>query len=250
MTENSYKTFLAALLLAFPVGSMAAAGGPELMPFQPDVGNTASVQRGARNFVNYCLGCHSMKYVRYKTMGQDLHLTEDQVVDNLMFTGEKPHDHMNIAMDPGDSERWFGRTPPDASLLARSRGPQWIYSYLKGYYVDPERALGVNNLYLKGVSMPHVLAELEGTKRAVFAQTEDADGVSHEAFSHFEPVTAGSMTAVEYDRFVGDLVNFMVYAGEPKQLERQRWGVYVMLFLVIFFIFTYLLKQEYWKDVH
>jgi len=239
---------LVLLVLASPV-AFGATEGPRLEHANNDVSNIASLQRGARNFVNYCLGCHSAKYVRYNRLGEDLGLTEQQVRDNLMFTGERPFDTIQIAMDPADAKRWFGVQPPDLSLIARSRGPDYIYSFLKSFYLDPSRPTGVNNLVLPGAAMPHVLWELQGYQKAVYEGETDAAGNMHKTFTGFETVRPGTMSSEEYDGFVRDVVNFLDYVGEPMQLERRKIGVRVIGFLVVFFLFAYLLKREYWKDV-
>jgi ubiquinol-cytochrome c reductase cytochrome c1 subunit len=236
------------LVLASPAAFAAGAGGV-IEHANNDVSNIASLQRGARNFVNYCLGCHSAKYVRYNRLGIDLGLTDQQLLDNLMFTGERPFDTMQIAMDPADAKRWFGVQPPDLSLIARSRGPDYIYSFLRSFYLDPGRPTGVNNLVLPGAAMPHVLWELQGYQKAVYEGETDAAGNMHKRFAGFEMARPGTMSGEEYDAFVRDIVNFLDYVGEPMQLERRKIGVRVIGFLIVFFLFAYLLKREYWKDV-
>lgn len=240
-----------ACLLALLPGVVAAAGGSAyIQPVSVDISNEAALQRGAKYFVNYCLGCHSAQYVRYNRLAMDLGLTEDQLTENLMFTGERPFDTMDISMPAQDSANWFGRTPPDLSLVARARGESWLYSFLKSFYVDPTKPTGTNNLVLTGASMPHVLWELQGVQRARFLQETDALGNVHEVFDGFEIVTPGSMDAQEYDTMVRDLVTFLSYIGEPIQLERRALGVKVILFLLLFLLFAVLLKKEIWKDVH
>lgn len=250
------KTLLALLgvalstALTVPAVGMAAAGGAELQAAQNDVTNKASLQRGARNFVNYCLGCHSAKYVRYNRLGEDLGLTEGQVMENLMFTGERPHDTMSITMRPEDSERWFGRTPPDLSLMARARGTDYIYTFLKSFYVDESRPNGTNNLVLPMTAMPHVLWELQGYQQAVYDGKSDAENNAvHKEFKGFDLVQKGTMTPEEFDQFVRDTVNFLDYIAEPMQIERRNLGMRVLGFLFVFFLFAYFLKKEYWKDV-
>lgn len=211
-----------------------------------DVSDTASLQRGAKYFVNYCLGCHSAQYVRYNRLAEDLGIDEDQI-QSLMFTGERPFDTMTIAMQPEDAIRWFGIAPPDLSLIARSRGTDYLYSFLRGFYADEASRTGANNLVLADTSMPHVLWELQGTRRAVFEV--DAEQGGAEVFSHFEPVTEGALTESEYDSAVRDIVNFLDYIGEPFQLQRKALGVKVIAFLLLFLVLAYLLKREIWKDV-
>ena len=180
-----------AAALARCAGASEAPGGV-IKPARNDVTNLASLQRGARNFVNYCMGCHSAQYVRYSRLGDDLGLSEQQVIENLMFTGERIHDTMQISMRPEDAARWFGTTPPDLSLIARSRGPDYIYSFLKSFYVDPSRPTGVNNLVLPGTAMPHVLWELQGLQEAVYDGESDAEhNAVHKRFKEFELVAAG-----------------------------------------------------------
>ncbi|HEU4485930.1 MAG TPA: cytochrome c1 [Povalibacter sp.] len=234
---------------AVPALSSASEGGG-LQVAHNDVANVASLQRGARNFVNYCLGCHSAKYVRYNRLGTDLGLSEAQVMKNLMFTGERPYDTMKIAMRADDAAHWFGRTPPDLSLISRARGPDYIYSFLKSFYLDPSRPTGVNNTVLPGAAMPHVLWELQGYQKAVYEGESDAQHTAvHRVFKGFELAQKGSLSPQEYDQFVRDTVNFLDYIGEPMQLKRQSLGLKVLGFLLVFFLFAYFLKKEYWKDV-
>lgn len=252
MLTNKKNVFAAlAAVAAFGVaGSAIAAGGAvHLEKANNDVSNIASLQRGARNVVNYCFGCHSAQYVRYNRVAADLGLTEQQVIDNLMFTGERPSDHMKIAMNPKDAQRWFGRTPPDLSLIARAKGTDYIYTFLKSFYVDPSRPTGMNNTVLPNASMPHVLWELQGTQQAVYEGVTDAKGDVQKHFKGFELVQKGQLSPEEFDRFVRDTVNFLDYIGEPMQRERVSIGIGVMFFLFVFFGFMYFLKKEYWKDV-
>ncbi|MEL7297558.1 MAG: cytochrome c1 [Pseudomonadota bacterium] len=241
---------LAALALGLTGAAFAAGGGAKLDAANNDVGNSASLQRGARNFMNYCSGCHSAKYVRYNTLGDALGLSEDQLIENLMFNAEKTHETINVSMRPGYAGNWFGQVPPDLSLIARSLGPDHIYTFLRSYYVDEKSATGWGNS-LKTVSMPHVLWELEGMKAKVEHhagdEAEEADHGDDEV--EFETISAGSLSAEEYDQFVRDTVNFLAFIAEPVQLKRQRYGVWVMAFLLIFGLLSYGLKKEIWKDV-
>jgi ubiquinol-cytochrome c reductase cytochrome c1 subunit len=236
---------LAAGLLS---GGIAAAdeGGMELQHSNTDINNVESLQRGARNFMNYCSGCHSLKYLRYNRMGTDLHIPDTELVKNLMFTTDKVFDGVNIAMSKTDSEGWFGKQPPDLSLMARERGVDYIYSFLKGFYVDHARIWGVNNLYLPNVAMPDVLASLQGLQKPVFKP----DASARMVLVDVESMSPGAMKPEEYDQFVRDIANFLDYAGEPVKAKRQSMGVFITLFLLVFFVFAYLLKKEYWKDVH
>jgi ubiquinol-cytochrome c reductase cytochrome c1 subunit len=241
------KLFVALALAAPAV--YASGGGEGLERARNDVGNTASLQRGARNFVNYCLGCHTAKYVRYNRMAEDLGISEQQLIGNLMFTGERPFDTIQNGMNPEDAKRWFGVLPPDLSLIARSRGTDKVYSFLRSFYVDPSKATGVNNLVLPGTAMPHVLWELQGSQDIVWEGRMDAQGNASKHFKEFKSLTPGKLSPEEYDAFVRDTVNFLDYIAEPIQLERQSLGYRVIAFLVFFTLLAYLLKKEYWKDV-
>jgi ubiquinol-cytochrome c reductase cytochrome c1 subunit len=229
-------------------GGIAAAdeGGMDLQHSGTDISNVDSLQRGARNFMNYCSGCHSLTYLRYNRIGADLHIPDTELVKNLMFTTDKVFDGVNIAMSKTDSENWFGKQPPDLSLMARERGVDYIYSFLKGFYVDHARIWGVNNLYLPNVAMPDVLASLQGLQKPVFKPDSSARMVLVDV----ELMSPGAMKPEEYDQFVRDIANFLDYAGEPVKAKRQSMGVFITLFLLVFFVFAYLLKKEYWKDVH
>ena len=241
---------LAALLLAAPGLAAAAAPAVPLQSANVDVGNQASLQRGARLYMNYCLGCHSLQYVRYNTLAEGLGLTDDQVAENLRFTGERPHDQIRIAMPGSDAAGWFGLAPPDLSLVARSRGTNWVYTFLKSFYADPaSRTTGANNKVLEGTAMPHVLWELQGVQEAVYRQEVGRDGTSRQVFDRLELVTPGQLTPAEYDQAARDLTAFLSWAGEPMQLERQRLGIKVLLFLLVLLIFSYLFYKELWKEV-
>jgi ubiquinol-cytochrome c reductase cytochrome c1 subunit len=210
-----------------------------------DVENKASLQRGARNFANYCLGCHSLKYERWSRMAKDLDIPEDLLQKDIMPPGDKPAQYILTSMPATDSEAWFGKTPPDLSLIARSRGKDYLYQLWTTYYVDPTRPTGSNNLRLPSVAMPDVLSELEGLKRAVY-KTEGNEQV----FDHFEMIAPGRLSTAEYEAFVRDTVNFLDYVGEPTQSARRSLGIWVVLFLLLFTWLAWLMKKEYWKDVH
>lgn len=227
-------------------GGASAQHGAELDHANNNVSNTASLQRGARNFVNYCLGCHSAKYVRYNRLGEDLQLSEDQLLENLMFTGERPFDTMSIAMEPADAARWFGIAPPDLSLIARSRGTDYLYTFLRSFYVDESSPTGVDNAVLAGTAMPHVLWELQGIQEAVYEEDPEHPGEEHMVLELSEP---GSMSEDQYDEFVRDIVNFLDYIGEPMQLQRKSLGIRVIAFLLVLLLISYMLKKEIWKDV-
>jgi ubiquinol-cytochrome c reductase cytochrome c1 subunit len=244
------RTKLLALLAAtIPLAALAAGGGAHLEHANNDVTNTASLQRGAANFVNYCLGCHSAQYVRYNRLAADIGLTEEQLVENLMFTGERPHDTMRSAMNADDAKRWFGVQPPDLTLIARSRGTDYVYTFLKSFYLDPAKATGVNNLALPGTAMPHVLWTLQGYQEAVWEGEMDEQGVAQKHFKEFALASPGSMTTEEFDEFVRDTVNFLEYIAEPAQMQRRSLGFPVIAFLIVFTLIAWALKKEFWKDV-
>ena len=244
------KYLLSVLLLVAPALVAASGGGIHLDKANIDPTNKESLQRGARTFVNYCMGCHSAKYQRYNRLGRDLGISDEDIIDNLMFTGERTGDLMDIAMTKEMGKKWFGAAPPDLTLVARVRGTDWLYTYLRTFYQDDSRPFGVNNRVFSKVGMPNVLWELQGTQKAVYETVVDDDGHEHQVLEGVELEEAGSQTPAEFDRTVRDLVNFLDYMGEPIKLERQSLGIKVMLFLFVFFIIAYLLKKEYWKDIH
>lgn len=219
-----------------------------------EVSNRASLQRGARNFLGYCSGCHSLKYVRYSRVAEDLEIPEAQLAE-LMLPGDKPADYILTSMPAADATAWFGKEPPDLSLIVRARGgADHIYQFLKTFYADPSKPTGSNNLILDGTAMPNVLSELEGVKKAVYREetTTGEDGKPHteRVFDKFELIVPGRMSEGDYDAFVRDTVNFLDYASEPAQVKRRHLGVFVVLFLIAFTWLAMLLKKEYWKDVH
>lgn len=221
---------------------------------QNEVTNIASLQRGARNFMGYCSGCHSLKYLRYSRMAEDLDIPPEQLEQYLLLPGDKPADYIKTTMPAADAEAWFGKAPPDLSLIARSRGTDYLYQFLKTFYADASKPTGVDNLRLAGTAMPHVLSELEGVKKAVFRSVErkgeDGNPITEQEFEKFEIVVPGRLSEADYDTFVRDTVNFLDYVGEPNQAKRRALGVWVVLFLIAFTWLTMLLKKEYWKDVH
>ena len=248
LTNKTFKIVLLAAALACGA-ARASEGGVELLHAGNDVSNVASLQRGARNFVNYCMGCHSAKFVRYNRLAADLGLTEQQVRDNLMFTGERISDVMQSAMSAADGERWFGVAPPDLSLIARSKSPDYIFTFLKSFHLYPKRPTGSNYLVLEGAAMPNVLAGLQGLQKTVYEGESDKDGHVQKRFKGFESVGKGSMTPEQFDEFTRDTVNFLEYIAEPVQMKRRNLGVSVTLFLLVFWGLAYFLKKEYWKDV-
>lgn len=242
------RLIIAFVLFLAPAFALAAGGSVHLEEANIDLADKESLQRGAKTFVNYCMGCHSLQYMRYNRMGEDLGLDEVQVRQSFIFNDAKPGDLMVSAMRPEDGEKWFGTAVPDLTLVTRWRSPDWVYTYLKSFYADESRPYGVNNAVFPEVGMPHVLAGLQGLQKAVYAQAEGQE--SHGALEGFDLVQAGTMSPEEYDGMVRDLTNFLAYAGEPMKLERQRLGIYVLLFLGVLFILAYALKKEFWKDVH
>ena len=233
---------------ALSLGVASAEEGEGLPHAGADINNIESLQRGARNFMNYCSGCHSLKYVRYNRIAKDLEIPEPELQANLMFTSEKSFDTVNSSM-PADAEAWFGKQPPDLSLMARARSVDYIFGFLKGFYVDKARPWGVNNLVLPGTAMPAVLSSLQGLQKPVFKNEPDAHGANM-VLTGAEPMTAGALKPEEYDQFARDIANFLDYAGEPIKAKRESMGIFVILFLLVFFAFAYMLKKEYWKDVH
>ena len=215
------KKLIIAFLMAFSSAAMAAGGNVKLDSANIDLADQASLQRGAKLYVNYCIGCHSLQFQRYQRMADDIGLTHDEVKENMMFAGGKIGDHMTSALDKEAAANWFGTAPPDLSVISRSRGVDWIYTYLRSFVPDEKRPFGVNNTVFKDVGMPHVMQNVQD-----------------------------SMSEEEFDGAMRDLTNFLSYVGEPIQLERKRLGVYVIAFLVFFTVLAYLMKKEYWKDVH
>ena len=245
------KRLLLIAVALLPAGVALAQEGGEI-PLKhagTDITDIKSLQRGARDFMNYCSGCHSLKYLRYNRMAEDLKIPDVELEHNLMFTSGKAFDGIDSAM-PADAAAWFGKQPPDLSLMARERGIDYLYSYMKGFYVDRTRMWGVNNVYLPGVAMPHVLASLQGLQEPVYKNEPDASGNAHMVLVDVKLTTPGSLSEQEYDVFCRDIANFLDYAGEPVKAKRQSLGIFVTLFLLVGFLFAYLLKKEYWKDVH
>lgn len=241
--------WLAAAALGLAAAAGAATTGWPLQKAGTDVASLASLQHGARNFVNYCLGCHSLQYMRYSQIGDDLALTEQDLRDNLMFTGERVYDPMRSSMPPEQARIWFGNAPPDLSLIARSRGVDYVYTFLKSFYADPTRPTGANNAVLPNTVMPDVLAALQGEQRARHEERPGPDGKAVQHLVALEPGAPGEMTAEDFDDFVRDTVAFLEYVSEPAKAERMSLGVWVVLFLLMFTGFAYLLYKEYWKDV-
>ena len=229
---------------------VSATSESKLMHMDVDLSDQQSLQRGAKIFVNYCLSCHSAAYMRYNRMGEDLEISDDILKENLMFGADKVGDVMSISMRHEDSINYFGVAPPDLSVIARSRGPDWLYTYFQTFYVDDSRPFGVNNLVYKDVAMPHVLWELQGMQRLLHLEETGSVYYNPNYKNSLELVTAGKQTEKEYDRTVRDLVNYLVYIGEPIKLKRTKIGVWVMFYLFIFLVVAYMLKKDYWRDIH
>jgi len=244
------KKLLIALVALLPNLVFASGAAVHLDKANYDLTDKASLQNGAKLFMNYCSACHSTAHQRYQRVATDLGIPDQLMKDNLIFTNSKIGELMKNSMDKKDAAKWFGNAPLDLTLEARLRGPDWIYTYLRSFYKDPARPFGVNNVVFKDVGMPHVLEELQGIPTAVFETTVDENGVEHHQVVALESVESGEMSSDEYDRAVLDLVNFLVYSGEPNKLERQSLGFWVIGFLIILFVLSYLLKKEYWRDIH
>jgi ubiquinol-cytochrome c reductase cytochrome c1 subunit len=218
-----------------------------------EIANLPSLQRGARHFMDYCSGCHSLKYIRYSRVAEDLKISDALRDAYLVKPGEKFSDYIKAPMPAADAQEWFGKPPPDLSLVARSRGSDWVFNFLTTFYADPaSRQTGVNNLQLPGTAMPHVLASVQGVQEAEWEgveHKEDGKAVVTAQFKSFAPGVVGSLTSAQYDEFARDLVNFLQYVSDPSQVERQSIGIWVVLFLLMFTGIAYMLKKEYWKDV-
>ena len=267
MRAHAMRALAAVVLgLAFAAPAAASTGAALPYTFNPDTDNIQSMQRGARNYMNYCAGCHSMRHLRYARLAKDLDIPEGLVEQHLMFTSDKIGDPILSRM-PVESAKWFGQQPPDLTVETRKRGPEWVYNYLLTFYVDPTRPTGVNNLVLPGASMPHVLWELQGwqvkpadvhAEGAVQGDAETAHGAQdsghgapgHKRGSGLVLAQPGTLTPEEYRKFVADTVNFMAYAAEPGKTGRIKTGIGVMLFLFALTVLSFLLKKEYWYDVH
>jgi ubiquinol-cytochrome c reductase cytochrome c1 subunit len=239
------------LLMMVATGTNAASGEAAVLDhIETDVTNIPGLQRGAKYFINYCYGCHSIKYLRYTRLMKDLELTEEQVTDNMIFSGAKVSTMMTTSMRPADSSRFFGTPPPDLSLVARARGTDWVYTYLRSFYPDKSRPSGWNNTRFKDVSMPNPLWELQGTREPIFETHVDARGDQVEVHTGWTQVSPGLMTEHELDQVVQDLTVFLEYASEPAKIKRKTIGTWVLLYLVFFTFLAYLLKVNYWRDVH
>lgn len=248
MTSNLVSratVFVAGLLLS--ASAWAAPGYANLQQSGTDLEDRASLQRGAALYMNYCSGCHSLQYLRYARIGQDLGLSEDDVLQNLVFTGAKIGDHVIAPMSAKRGLEAFGKAPPDLTLITRVRGSDWVYTYLKSFYLDESRPLGWNNTLFPNASMPNPLWEMQGLQQPVFGKKTETGELPVEGFTISQ---AGTQDARRFDQTVRDITAFLEYAGEPVAVKRQAMGVWVLLFLVFFTFIAWLLKNEYWRDVH
>jgi len=250
------KSLISIILLGFSSLVMAAGSSVPLDKAPGDLTDNESLKRGAQAFADNCLSCHAADYMRYNRIGKDLGWSDIEISDKLINTrsadGEKTKTGqlMKVAMDNDYSQVAFGTKIPGLTVIARAKGGDWLYTYLRTFYLDDSRPMGMNNLVFPDVGMPHVLWEKQGLQKAVFKTEAGTDGNDKHVFDKMEIVQAGTMSVEEYDAYAADLVNFMVYMGEPMQLERKSLGIKVLIFLFFFAIVAYLLKKEYWKDVH
>jgi ubiquinol-cytochrome c reductase cytochrome c1 subunit len=242
--KSRAAVFIGALLFSFSVS--AAEGGAKLQAGN-DLSDRASLQRGAQLYMNYCSGCHSLKYMRYSRIAEDLGLSEEEVMANLNFTGAKFGEQIQVSMPMDGGTKWFGKMPPDLSVTSRVRGSDWIYTYLKSFYLDESRPLGWNNTLFPNASMPNPLWELQGLQQANFSAPDKLGERHVESLKIAQP---GRQDAPGFDQTARDITNFLEYVGEPAALKRQSMGVWVILFLVALAFLAFLLKEEYWKDVH
>lgn len=235
------------MILLAPLALCAAEGGYRLDKSPHDPRDLVSLQAGARTFVNYCQGCHGAQFMRLNRL-TELGLTETQLRDNLMFTADKVGETMKTAMPAKEAKTWFGVAPPDLSVIARSRGADWLYTYLRSFYRDSKTATGWNNAVFPNVGMPHALWTLQGERALEAVAEKDMAGHEHTQYK-WSQLSQGALAPVEYDALSRDLVNFLVYVGEPAANERRAIGIAVLFALGVLFIFAYLLKREFWKDV-
>ena len=222
MNMKQYICSLIAILFVSNIGFASSSSEPEvgIEAISINLSDVKSLQRGARNFFNYCAGCHSLQYMRYEQIAEDLNISEEQLLDNLIFTDKTPQDLVTTNMLKEDGDRWFGKAPPDLTLVTRRKNPDYVYQFLKSFYIDNTSPTGVNNLIQDGTSMPHILWLLEE-----------------------------QMTAEDYNRFILDTVTFLEYVGEPVQQKRKSLGVWVISFLVLFLVFSYALYKDIWREV-
>jgi ubiquinol-cytochrome c reductase cytochrome c1 subunit len=225
-----------AIIFLLYASTSFSAENIELSKAPIDLTNNQSLQRGAKTFINYCLNCHSANFMRYSNL-QDIGLSAETIKNDLLFTGNKIGDTMSVNMSAKDSKKWFGASPPDLSVVARSRGADWIYSYMRGFYRDPSRPMGWNNTVYVNSAMPHILWELQGEQ------------ILNPKTKKLEKFSSGKLNAKEYDAMIADLTNYLVYMSEPDQLKRKKMGYYVIGFLLLLLFLTIKLKKEYWRDI-
>jgi ubiquinol-cytochrome c reductase cytochrome c1 subunit len=243
------KKIIFALSFLLSTGVIAASSNVQLDKAEYDLTDKASLQSGAQLFMNYCLGCHQTQYQRYQRTFEDLGIPLELGQANLQFTGEKPGEHIKNAMPSESAAKWFGAPPPDLTLVARVRGADWIYTYLRTFYADDSTTFGVNNLVFPNVGMPHVLQELQGIPKKT-SEKMLVDGEMVERYVGLKSDGSGELSPAEYDTAVLDLVNYLVYIGEPSRLQSEDIGRWVMIFLLVLLVLVYLLKKDYWRDVH
>jgi ubiquinol-cytochrome c reductase cytochrome b subunit len=268
MNKILLSLLLVVPLTVFASGGEKECGTIECDKFEPELHDTESLQRGAKTFVNYCMGCHSLAYMRYERMSDDLDISHEVTQQNLNFAGGNIGGLMTISAPVKAQKKWFGAAPPDLTLVARARGPEWLYTYLRNFYKDEKRPYGVNNRVFKDVGMPHVMLELQGMPECKPGPVVgESGGIKRDPLTREEIIynesgklanpcgrlkveKAGKLDDKQFDETVTDLVNFLAYAGEPIALKRQRMGVYALFFVSLFFVIAWLLNREYWKDVH
>jgi len=240
---------LLALAPAPPATAATDAPRMQMAPYTASLKDIPSLQNGAKLFVNYCLSCHSARFMRYSRMAEDLRIPPDMVKRYMMFAGDKIGDSMETSMPAEAAEQWFGVAPPDLSLIGRLRSPQWLDNYFLTFYPAENSPSGWNNMVFENGARPHAMHELQGLQRAVFKTETGPDGARRQVLERFEITSPGKMSVEEYRQVARDLTNFLVYLGEPAKLVRARYGIWVMVFLIAFGLFAYLLKKEYWRDV-
>lgn len=244
--------FFIAILISSMLGSSSviASSGVHLDKANIKLEDAASIKRGAKTFVQYCLNCHSASLMRYSRLAVDMGMTDEEVAEQFISTGAKVGDTMTVTMEPADAKQWFGTAVPDLSVISRARGVDWLYTYLRSFYRDESRPWGVNNTVFRDVGMPHVLWELQGLQEPEKTTIVTDEGLNQEVITGYKLIEQGKLNPQEYDAVILDLVNFLAYLGEPSKLQRLALGKWVLLFLAVFLIVVYLLKKEYWKDVH
>lgn len=248
MKFKSISKKILALACVVPMFAMANEGGPTLDKFDVNTHDLESLQRGAQTFANYCLSCHSAQAMRFNGLA-DIGIPDQQVKDNMLFAADKVTDPMKVALNPKEAKGFFGATPPDLSVIARARGADWLYTYLRSFYRDPSRPTGWNNVVFDKVGMPHVLWELQGQQVPKYAEVKSEHGEAEKKLVGLEVTVPGKMNKVEYDQAVADLVSYLDWMAEPAGNLRKRLGVWVLLFIGVFFVLAWRLNAAYWKDI-